>query len=71
MNRKFECIKDFYMTGSSPRRFTCGVTYEVINMKGTKLIFINDIGKRHRLDEHYIDMYFIEIDDCGLDFKIL
>lgn len=71
MNRKFECIKDFYMTQGGPRRFTCGVTYEVIGMNGMKLMFKNDIGKRHTLDDNYIDIYFIEIDDSGLDFKVL
>ena len=71
MNRKFKCIKDFYMQQGGPRRFTSGTVYVTIGQQGAKLIFKNDIGKRHSLENIYITTYFEEIDDSGLDFKIV
>ncbi len=71
MDRKFKCIKDFYMDKGGRRRFTNGITYEVIGTRSGKLMFKNDIGKKHTLDNSYVDKYFEEIDDSSLDFKIL
>ena len=67
----YKCIKDVVMNHNGSIEFTKGKIYTTTGKYGGGYLFENNSHRKHRIPIMFLEEYFEEIDDAGLDFKIL
>ncbi len=67
----YKCIKDVVMNHDGSIEFTKDIIYTPTGKYGGGYLFKNNHYRTHRIPNAFLEEYFEEIDDAGLDFKIL